>query len=241
MEASPSAESVLGTATLASPESAMPPASGNAATANCCAPAVVVTTAAAPRPATVPDCAGAWVGPSAKALTTASALRREIIVAVIVPYLLRSVALVALDVAAGQVRGVVVRDGDVEEVRPAARLAVVARRVHRERVRAVSRWSIRGLERAGPGPGPAVWGPGDEAVAPGSDAPVEVEAAHLACRRRGVHSIRAVLHELDLAPGRLCLEAESREVPPVAELPAARHLAGHRRAGDRESCRDRLA
>src|SRR5438876_433136 len=86
MEASPSAESVLGTATLASSESAMPPASGNAATANCCAPAVVVTTAAAPRPDTVPDCAAARAGASAKALTTASAPRREIIVAVIVRF-----------------------------------------------------------------------------------------------------------------------------------------------------------
>src|SRR5438445_13818959 len=88
MEASPSAESVLGTATLASSESAMPPAPGNAATANCCAPAVVVTTAAAPRPDTVPDCAAARAGASANALTTASAPRREIIVAVIVRYLL---------------------------------------------------------------------------------------------------------------------------------------------------------
>src|SRR2546427_118560 len=139
--------------------------------------------AAAPPPAPVPDCAGAWVGPSAKALTTASALRREIIVAVIVPSLLRSVALVALDVAAGQVRGVVVRDGDVEEVRPAARLAVVARRVHRERVRAVSRWSIRGLERAGPGPGAAVRGPGGAVVAAGGALPGGVPGAPPAQRR----------------------------------------------------------
>src|SRR5207244_12181570 len=128
-------------------------------------------------------------------------------------------------------------EGDVDEVRPAARHACVSRRDHRERVRAVTRWSIRGLERAGPGPGAAVRGPGDDVVAAGGDAPVEVEAAHLASRRRGVHSIRAVLHELDLAPGRLCLETEGREVPPVPELPAARHLAGRpgrRRAAHRE-------
>src|SRR5947207_12109980 len=66
--------------------------------------------------------------------------------------MVRSVALVALDVAAGQVRGVVVRDGDVEEIRTAPRLAVVARGVHGERVRAVSRWIVLVLDGARSGP-----------------------------------------------------------------------------------------
>src|SRR2546425_8233673 len=93
MEASPLAESVLGTTTLAGWESARPRALGSVAVQTCCALVAVVTAAAAPRPDTLPDCASARTGASVRPLTTASAprpeshraTRRWIVVTVIAP------------------------------------------------------------------------------------------------------------------------------------------------------------
>src|SRR5438552_18353542 len=84
MEASPSAERVLGTATLGNVESAIPPESGKRALANCCYPAPLVTVAAAPRADSVPDCAALRAGASAAALMPARPRNRDHVVAVIV-------------------------------------------------------------------------------------------------------------------------------------------------------------
>ena len=84
MEASPSAERVLGTATLGSAESAIPPEPGKRALANCCGPIAVVTVAATPRADSVPDCAVLRAGASATALMTASVRKRDHVGAVIV-------------------------------------------------------------------------------------------------------------------------------------------------------------
>src|SRR2546422_11212246 len=82
MAASPSAERVPGTARLGNAESAIPPEHGKRALANCCDPVPVVTVAAAPRADSVPDCAALRAGASATALMTASARKRDHVVAV---------------------------------------------------------------------------------------------------------------------------------------------------------------
>src|SRR2546426_7651778 len=83
MAASPSAERVLGTATLGNAESAIPPEPGKRALANCCDPVPLVTVAAAPRADRVPDCAALRAGASATELMTASARTRDHVDAVI--------------------------------------------------------------------------------------------------------------------------------------------------------------
>src|SRR2546425_8756722 len=121
-----------------------------------------------------------------------------------------------LNVTPGQVPGVlVVADGDVDKIGAAARLPVVARRVHRESVGAIPRGNVVELSSARSGPGAAIGLIGDGAVAASGDRAMESEVPQRARRRPGVHPLAAVLHPFELAPRRSCLEPEGREIPPV--------------------------
>src|SRR6266576_6136134 len=132
-----------------------------------------------------------------------------------------------LNVASGEDSGVVVaRDADVDHVLTATGFPVVARAVHGERIRAVCRGNVLVLGGARAGPCPAVGVPGDRAIAAGGRVAMEGEASERARPRR--RAVRAMLHPLERASPGACFKAERREIPPVAEFAAARHLTADR-------------
>src|SRR5256885_17258894 len=150
-------------------------------------------------------------------------------------------------VAAGEVPDVVVvPDAHVEVIPAAARLAVVARRVHGERVSAAPRSIVFEVGAAGSGPGAAVVRPVNGAVAARVDATFEREAAEGTRRRRRIDPVHTMLYPRELAARGAGLEPEGGEFALLPELAAARHLprrgARRRRRAKigRASCRERV-